>query len=163
MDSQWQLKSLTFPRVECTASGEFETNSSTDLSVKIEADGFTADASIFFVNAKIGFGEDTKSAQYKIDVHAFGVFQYVANALDLEKASIAEIKENLDRFLGFRANAIQLLYGACREFVQTVTARGPWGSIILPIRMTEGKECTLGIGDDLAMKIGQKPKKKRAP
>lgn len=59
---------------------------------------------------------------YSIDVTVFGTAELPDNNLETP-ISLAAMEATL----------AQVLYGAAREMVQLMTARGPWGEFVLPI------------------------------
>jgi preprotein translocase subunit SecB len=63
---------------------------------------------------------DEKPIPYKVDLEAVGFFR-VDSKVENEKASLL-----------VQANGAAILYSAAREYLLTITGRGPWPPITLP-------------------------------
>jgi preprotein translocase subunit SecB len=80
--------------------------------------------------------EDEKSSQaYRIHVVVVGVFKVAQSWEDKEKL--------------LRVNGSSILYSAAREFLITITSRGPYGAVTLP---------TVSFNTEPAKKMGNEPK-----
>jgi hypothetical protein len=149
----WRLKSLTFPHVYCSANGDFDRAEAQTILPAVEANAFTRDGHGFAINLVVNWGTPGKAAPYDVQIHAFGSFELAADKLDVSSADEADIRRSLDEVMSLKGNAVQVVYGAAREMVATVSSRGPWGTIYLPIYMIDEGSCPLHVGHDLSKRL----------
>lgn len=122
MDSPLTLHQYFFPCVEVTADpqAEFKENHEYFFETKVNVLGPNEDK-LYQVNLEISsFPEDEDTPQpYAIRLIAVGVFH------------VSEKWDNPMKLL--RVNGASILFSSAREFLITITARGPWGAVSLPV------------------------------
>ncbi|MCF6180268.1 MAG: protein-export chaperone SecB, partial [Geopsychrobacter sp.] len=72
------------------------------------------------INVKID-DEDSENTPYNGEIQVVGIF------------SVAEDQESKDLSVMVHKKGTGILYSAVRELVLTLTGRGPWGPLMLPI------------------------------
>lgn len=119
-----QLESYFFPQIKVVAQNDFQQNEKEetcfDLNVqKAIAETAVNDTYQVGINIKVTNAED-KVAPYEISLEAVGTFILAPEISKEKKEKLLEI------------NGCSMLYGMCREFLMSVTSRGPWKGFMLP-------------------------------
>jgi preprotein translocase subunit SecB len=119
--SPLQLKGLFFVKVAVEAGPELDAAAECDIETKHFVDRLEkADRTWNILLSVTTKPPKEKKAPYTIDVEVYGRFQ-VSDDWPKEK-TVALVY----------ANGTSLLYGAVREMVANLTARGPHGMVVLP-------------------------------
>lgn len=147
--SPLRLKELFFPRVSVKAllpaapekaARELDLDDLTiSFGLDFDADGKTANAGFKIASKDTSTDAANGGALYQIQIEAFARFEIIS----------PEHQDDLAVYLR-RFAAAAALIGATREQVAMMTARGPWGVVMLPI-----------ISMDRV--VGPPPKKAEAP
>jgi preprotein translocase subunit SecB len=121
MKSPLEISSYFFPAVSVAADAEFkpaEDTSPPHIEVKVSVDH--VENNTYQVALEITFGPENeeKKQPYAIEMIAIGIFHVAPDFPDPEKL--------------MRLNGAAILYGAAREFLITITSRGPWGAVTIP-------------------------------
>ncbi len=121
-----------FPHVQISADPQFNPEpgaSPPDCSVKvtIQHDNLK---DLYQVSIQISSAPENESSRqaYSIDLVVVGLFKVSQDWPDPEKL--------------LSLNGVAILYSAAREFVITITGRGPWGPVIIPTLHFQPKEST---------------------
>lgn len=130
--SPLRLKELFFPQVSvkalvpaapAKAARELDLD---DLAISFgldfDADGKTAKAGLKIASRDTSTDGKNQDALYRIQIDAFASFEVIS----------PEHKDDLAVYLR-KFSAAAALIGAAREQVAMMTARGPWGVVMLPI------------------------------
>lgn len=132
MDTPLQLDEYFFPHVQVTADPQAgepdDSNMEYNVVVSIVKDGNEKNHQ-YQVALQISSNPETeeKRQPYFIDIVAIGFFRVHPDWPDPEKL--------------LNINGASILYSAAREFIITITARGPWGPEMLPaISFLKGHE-----------------------
>jgi preprotein translocase subunit SecB len=116
------VKEYFFPFVQVSADPEHvgrKEPSSIDFETKVAVDKDPEDDTYQVTLEITAMPEDeTKRIPYAIHLIAVGMFSVDKNWPDPEKL--------------LRVNGASILYSSAREFLITVTSRGPWAPMILP-------------------------------
>jgi len=143
MKSPLEISSYFYPAVSVAADAEFNPDTDTSpphIEVKVSADHVENNTYQVALEITLGPDNDENRQPYAIQLIAIGIFHVDPDFPDPEKL--------------MRLNGATILYGAAREFLITITSRGPWGAVTVPSisffkpEDTKQKEAT------------QKPKKK---
>ena len=123
-----KLVKYFFPETSVKASQDHDTEGridSTEQSVSVEIVEIPSMDNQHTVKVRlISDDEGSENAPYSYQIEAFGIFE----AASTESEELLEAyKEN------FQPVAVQILFGAIREHLATVTARGPWGNFIVGV------------------------------
>lgn len=96
----------------------------------------------FLYGVKIGEPKDASKVKppYCLEVEATGFFRYVGK----------DVHVGVERFRAVRFTGYQILYGAIREMVANITARGPHGLWHLPARNFHGVAKAMSEKDEAA-------------
>lgn len=152
-NSQWQLKGLSFPNLVCTSNADFNVGSTSNISPSVKTEAFSQDASEFCVNVRIEIEPKDRKDPYEIKIHAFGTFVFAEDLNSGPELLGKELADRLNSFSHYRANAIQILYGAAREILAGITSRAPWGVALLPVVMIDGDDCDLKLSPEIMNRI----------
>lgn len=119
-----QLESYLFPVVKVVAQKEHLDNEGDeypfDLKVKNAISGPDEDGGYH-----VGLSIDVTDAEgavapYAISLEVVGTFTVVSGFPEEEREKLLQI------------NGCSMLFGMAREFLMSITARGPWGGFMLP-------------------------------
>lgn len=130
-----ELVNFMFPQVSCAANPEHMPNAKefkrrkpeTELEYQYSVD---KESRRIFVDLTITSIEtnDLDPCTFKIQVYGiFDVQSSQAPAKDFEK----DLKKGV--FKELVMNAIQILAGACRDMLHTLSGKGPYGAVSLPL------------------------------
>ena len=125
MDIPLQLNEYFFPHVEVMAdptAGERESDkTSNNFTVKVGSTKVDQNNDVYQVTLEILSKPEIEGSKqnYTIKLIAIGFF------------SVDSEKEDVEKLL--RVSGASILYASAREFLITITARGPWGPVMLPI------------------------------
>ncbi|MHB8762952.1 MAG: hypothetical protein ACYDA8_01200 [Deferrisomatales bacterium] len=126
MNPPLQLEQCFFPEVTVKAVAGFQADTPPDqvqvrLTVTPEVRHDRDDALLWLVNLRIVL-EPSEPGRfpYQIDLLAVGLFLLDPGVPEPERQRLVAI------------NGCSMVYGAAREFLLTVTGRGPWGACQLP-------------------------------
>lgn len=117
------IESYFFPHVNVTANPQFnpagEKTSDPHFEIKIAVDDASQNG-IWQVAMEIFSAAENEEIRqaYNIELVCIGLFKVAPNFAEPAKL--------------LRLNGAALLYSAAREFIITITSRGPWGPIMLP-------------------------------
>lgn len=123
MDTPLQLEQYFFPHVKVTADpGALETTmeASQDFTTGVDVLRTEDGENNYQVSLSIKSypeSEDKRTA-YTVDLVAIGFFNVISKKHDPDKL--------------LRVTGASILYAAAREFLITITSRGPWGPLMLP-------------------------------
>lgn len=122
MDSPLEIKSYFFPHVVVTADPlyvEAENNTSPhyDIKVAVDRDDERDNYQVAVEIVSEPESEDKRQA-YSVHLVGIGIFTVHPDWPDPEKL--------------LRINGASIIYSAAREFLITITSRGPWESVHLP-------------------------------
>lgn len=118
MNTPIKLDESFFPVVQVVADPSAEDNEH-ELDYKIEVSlSHDKEKKLYQVAIEITSNQDDKSQQYVINVVAIGIFRVDKRFKDINKM--------------LYINGASMLYSAAREFLITITSRGPWGAVTLP-------------------------------
>lgn len=124
MDTPLQLNEYFFPYVEVAAdptAGERENNKKNDnFFVRVESTKIEQEADVYQVTLEIVSEPETEEDKqnYAIKLIVVGFFNVDPKREDKEKL--------------LKITGASILYASAREFLITITARGPWGAVMLP-------------------------------
>lgn len=121
MKSPLEISSYFYPAVTVAADAEFEPGKDTatpHIEVKVSVDHVENNTYQVALEITLGPENDKKRQPYAIELVAIGIFHVDPNFPDPEKL--------------LRLNGAAILYGAAREFIITITSRGPWGPVTVP-------------------------------
>ena len=122
MKSPLEIVSYFFPAVTVAADPEFNSekdNEAPDLKVKVSVEHVEENNTHqVALDISLGPASEDKMQPYSINLIAIGIFHVDPDFPDPEKL--------------LRLNGAAILYGAAREFIITVTSRGPWGQVTIP-------------------------------
>lgn len=117
-----ELKKYFFPFVQVAADAEYEpTESEIELNLEIKTSIEPDESNHIFqvVLEIIAEPEDEKNKiPYSIHLITIGLFTVDEKFPDKEKL--------------LRVTGASMLYSAAREFIITITSRGPWSPVIIP-------------------------------
>lgn len=116
------VKEYFFPFVQVAADFEYDSTEELpkvdfETKVAIDQDPDNGTYQVTLEITALPENED-KKIPYAIHLIAVGLFSVGAEVKDPEKL--------------VRINGSSILYSAAREFIITITSRGPWQSVILP-------------------------------
>ena len=117
MDTPLQLDEYFFPHVKVSADPEAlgtEVSAKCDFGVKVDGEGSYQVSLVISSSSE----SEKKRTPYSIELVAIGFF------------SVSPEWDNPVKLL--KINGASILYAAAREFIITITSRGPWGAIMLP-------------------------------
>ncbi len=122
MKSPLEIISYFFPAVTVAADPTFDPEAKRiepEVKVKVGVDRDEENDS-YQVALDISFEPESEenSYPYSVSLIAIGIFKVAPNYPDP------------DKLLGITGASI--IYGAAREFIITITSRGPWGAVMLP-------------------------------
>lgn len=122
MQAPLEIISYFFPSVSVAADPQFNPEDKRfepDLKVKVGVEREN-DNNSYQVALDISFEPESEEKSYPYSVHlvAIGIFKVAPDFPDPEKL--------------LRITGASIIYGAAREFVITITSRGPWGPVMLP-------------------------------
>ena len=125
MDSPLALVDYCFPVVQVVANPNVEQNVEiNDIQYDAEVGlALSEDGDVYQVSVEISSLDpknDEKINAYSVNLVALGHFQVHPDWPEPEKLA--------------RINGASILYSAAREFLITITSRGPWGAISLPTK-----------------------------
>lgn len=121
MKSPLEISSYFYPAVTVAADAEFEPGKDTatpNIEVKVSVDHVENNTYQVGLEIALGPENDEKRQPYAIELIAIGIFHVDPDFPDPEKL--------------LRLNGAAILYGAAREFIITITSRGPWGPVTIP-------------------------------
>lgn len=126
--AELQLKDYIFTEVVVKANPKYAHSSTTELNCSLDDLLFDVDVLVHQENehkfaVQLGLrtaSSSSKKRAYELSVNAFGQFE-VAKTLNSSEA-----------FAYVTRSGSSILYGAIRELVVSITARGPWGGHYLP-------------------------------
>lgn len=123
MNSPLSLDTYFFPLVSVLADPQYRQETDVaqpDYSTKVSV-GHEPDNSRYQVVLEVLSEPESEEMRQAYSVHlvAIGFFRVDPSWPD-------------DPFKLLHINGASILYGAAREFLITITARGPWGQIVLP-------------------------------
>lgn len=118
----FEVENYFFPHIEVSADANFDSKAplippAFDVKASVTKD---EQSGVYQVALEIRLEpeSDEKRQPYSLKLIGIGLFRFVKSVPDPEKL--------------LRINGASIIYSAAREFVLTVTARGPWGAIMLP-------------------------------
>jgi len=118
MNTPIKLDEYFFPVVQVVADPSAE-DKEQELDYKIEVSlSHDKEKKLYQVAIEITSIQDDKAHQYAINVVAIGIFRVDKRFKDINKL--------------LYINGASMLYSAAREFLITITSRGPWGAVTLP-------------------------------
>lgn len=123
MDTVLQLKEYFFPYVEVAADPSITDENDggkSNFLVKVDTTKIEGEENEFQVSLQIISRPESeeKKQYYAIKLITVGFFQVKPDWPDKEKL--------------LKVTGASMLYSSAREFLITITARGPWGAIMLP-------------------------------
>lgn len=122
MDSPLYLHQYFFPCIEITADPQAGSPNDHEYLFETKVDVLGPDEKgLYQVNLEISsFPEDIENLQpYAIRLITVGLFSVSNDWNDAVKL--------------LKVNGASILYSAAREFLITITSRGPWGAVSLPV------------------------------
>lgn len=130
-----ELEKFMFPQVSCVANHEHMPNAKemrrrrpeTELEYQYQVD---KEVHRIIVDLTISSVDVNDLDPYNFKIQVFGVFgiqSSQAPAKDFEK----DLKKGV--FKELVMNAIQILAGACRDMIHTLSGKGPYGAVALPL------------------------------
>lgn len=121
MDTPLQLKEYFFPIVNVTADPHYDSENpvwpDVSLNVQLNKDEKT-DLYQVAVEINAASTDEEKIAPYAIELLAVGAF------------TVHPEWDNIEKLL--KVTGASILYSAAREFIITITSRGPWPAYHLP-------------------------------
>ena len=124
MNTPFQLKEYFFPVVQVVAGPPVEEKvvesaESTKFNIGVHINKHIEEKTLFQLSVDIkSINHEEKWYPYKIHMTVIGIFQVDINKDDYEKL--------------LYINGSSILYSAAREFLITITCRGPWAPVNLP-------------------------------
>ncbi len=123
MNPPLSIKDYFFPHIQVTADSEFSRQQDDNISptlktqVHVEKD---PEINLFQVTLEIDVTREDKDQiiPYEISLLAVGLFV------------VDEDWDDPEKLLGI--NGASILYSAAREYLITITSRGPWPALVLP-------------------------------
>jgi preprotein translocase subunit SecB len=123
MNTPFRLDSYFFPVVQVVANPEYRNiEEQQEQSFKIfPSVAKNGENGLYQVSVKISLleGEEKIPVPYSIQLVAFGFFEVQPDWPEPEKMLFI--------------NGSTILYAAAREFLITISSRGPWGAVTLPM------------------------------
>lgn len=118
--SPLQLERHFFPKVQIDANPAGKVGTSNQINCQVEVAAAEGDPKRFQVTVQIKLlSPPGEEACYTGEIHAVGLFRVLNGWPEAKMLTLVE------------ANGAALLYGAIREMLLTITARGPWPAILL--------------------------------
>ena len=118
MNTPIKIDEYFFPVVQVVADPSAE-DKEQELDYKIEVSlSHDKEKKFYQVAIEITSIQDDKAQQYAINVVVIGIFRVDKRFKDIKKM--------------LYINGASMLYSAAREFLITITSRGPWGAVTLP-------------------------------
>jgi preprotein translocase subunit SecB len=122
MDTPLRLEDYFFPHISSTADPKYSSTDDEEIlspDVKVELKG-TDNPNVFqlALDISIELQGEGHNIPYFINLVTIGIF------------SVAENWDNKEKLL--KVTGASMLYGAAREFLITITSRGPWPPFKLP-------------------------------
>lgn len=121
MKSPLEISSYFFPSISVAADPEFKPGEDTippHIEVKVSVDHVENNTYQVALEITLEPENEEKKQPYAIELIAVGIFHVAPDFPDPGKL--------------MQLNAAAILYGAAREFLITITSRGPWGAVTLP-------------------------------
>ena len=118
MNTPIKLDEYFFPVVQVVANPSAEENEQElDYTVEVSL-SHDKEKKFYQVSVEISTIPEDESQQYVINIVAIGIFRIDKRFKDINKL--------------LYINGSSMLYSAAREFIITITSRGPWGAVTLP-------------------------------
>lgn len=122
MKSPLKIVSYFFPAVAVAADPNFNPDNDTvepevEVNIGVARDEEN-DSYEVALEISLEAENEKKKQPYSISLVAIGIFQVAPDFPDPDKL--------------LRLNGASIIYGAAREFIITITSRGPWGQVMLP-------------------------------
>jgi preprotein translocase subunit SecB len=118
----FRIVDYIFPEVECSACLDFPSDNSAQDDPMVNIDATQAvkqdDENMHRLSLEIRFGGDDRTVPYRGRVKVVGIFEVRPDCPDKDEI--------------VRINGGSLLYSAAREFVLSITSRGPNPPLLLP-------------------------------
>jgi preprotein translocase subunit SecB len=121
MKSPLEISSYFYPAVSVAADAEFKPGKDIappNIEVKVSVDHVENNTYQVAMEIALGPENEEKRQPYAIELIAIGIFHVDPDFPNPEKL--------------LRLNGAAILYGAAREFIITITSRGPWGPVTVP-------------------------------
>ncbi|MEW6563305.1 MAG: hypothetical protein AB1400_08770 [Pseudomonadota bacterium] len=117
-----QLKQYFFTQIECNANPEYRPEGTVNIDSKFVAAPSEDGPGVFTAELSMWVNEETsENPPYFIKISGFCVLQ-----------AAPDVSPEMANQLAVTSGA-QVLVGAIREEIARLTARGPWGTFMLPL------------------------------
>lgn len=127
------LEALFYPEISVKANPEYDSSSQEQETEPVSRVFFNKTSeNTYQVGVGIALAKEVSSDPYSVEALGLGVF------------SVDESLEEEDRLKTIIKNGPNLVYGGLREFIATVTGRGPYGEYFLPATIFEPSDFDFG-------------------